>query len=70
MEEEVFNEEDTVFNEEETVSINEETIPEIKHPLEGMALVCTASMHGVAILYEFKPIEEAMKIVKKTMGED
>lgn len=38
--------------------------------LEGMALVCTAAVNGTCILYEFKPIEEARIIAKKTMGEN
>ncbi len=37
--------------------------------LQNMALVCTAAIDGVCILYEFQPIEQARKTAKKTMGE-
>ena len=37
--------------------------------LENYALVCTAAINGVCVLYEFKPIEEARKIAKRIMGE-
>lgn len=42
---------------------------EEKFDITQYALVCTASMDGVCILYEFKPVDEAIMIAKKTMGE-